>query len=203
MSAGLIANILISTSSLAHSVESKPVLVFRIVNSVHVPGEVLVHAEQHVENIYGKSGIRVEWLTGNSIPETMNKARRILLTILLVSDDVALRLGRPDHETGFAISSNGKGARCAYVFAKRARHQSDMAARLGLLTEEQADGLILGYVIAHEAGHLMLPPSSHTITGIMRPKMDMTSVELALQGRLLFQPEQSKLIRAALMAQSQ
>ena len=48
----------------------------------------------------------------------------------------------------------------------------------------------------------MLPPGSHTINGIMRAKMDMASVELALQGRLAFQPEQSKLIQAALMTQS-
>jgi hypothetical protein len=202
MAAGIIANTLISTNSLAHSVEPKPVLVFRIVNSAHVPGEVLAHAGDHVENIFGKSGIRVQWLTGNNTPATMNSTWRIQLTILLVPEDMALRLGRPDHETGFAISSNGKGARCAYVFVGRARNQADMAARLGLLTDAQADGLILGYVIAHEAGHLMLPPGSHTITGIMRAKMDMASIELALQGRLIFQPEQTQFMQTALMTQS-
>jgi hypothetical protein len=32
--------------------------------------------------------------------------------------------------------------------------------------------------------------------------MDMESVDLAIQGRLVFQPEQSKLIQGTLMAQS-
>jgi hypothetical protein len=191
-----------STTTLADSIESKPVLVFRIVNSAQVSGEVLNQARQHTEKIYRKSGIRIEWLAGNDIPETLNGTRRLLLRIHLVSDDVARRLGRPDNETGFAISNDGQGARCAYVFVGRAGHQAEMVARLKSLKKESADGLVLGYVIAHEAAHLMLPHDSHAFTGIMRARMDMNSVELAVQGRLVFQPEQSKLIQTTLMIQS-
>jgi hypothetical protein len=201
--AGILSNVCMCTAILADSIESKLVLVFRIVNSAQVSEEVLNQAQQHAEKIYWKSGIRIEWLIGNEISETLVSNRRLTLRIHLVNDDVARRLRRPDHETGFAISNDGQGARCAYVFVERTEHQAEMVARLKSLNKERADALVLGYVIAHEAGHLMLAHDSHTITGIMRARMDMTSVELALQGRLLFQPEQSKLIQLALMAQSQ
>jgi hypothetical protein len=199
---GILANVCMSTATLADSIESKPVLVFRIVNSAQVSEEVLNQAQQHAEKIYRKSGIRIEWLTGNEIPETLVSTRRLLLRIHLVNDDVARRLRRPDNEAGFAISNDGQGARCAYVFVDRAEQQAEMVARLKSLKKERADALILGYVIAHEAGHLMLAHDSHTITGIMRARMDMSSLELAIQGRLMFQPEQSKSIQATLMAQS-
>jgi hypothetical protein len=49
----------------------------------------------------------------------------------------------------------------------------------------------------------MLADHSHTITGIMRNKMDMESVELAIQGRLAFQPAQSTFIQAVLARESE
>lgn len=202
MAAGIIAGFFISTACAADSFGSGPVLVFRIVNSAQVPDEVLAVAQKHVESIYRKSGVRTEWLTGPDLPD-LNSKKRLVLTILLVADDVARSARRPDRETGFAISHNGRGARRAYVFVGRAGHQSEMVARLESMAQEKADGLVLGCAIAHEAGHLMLPPDSHTFTGIMRPRMDMESVGLAIQGRLVFHPGHSKLIQAALMAQSE
>ena len=36
-------------------------------------------------------------------------------------------------------------------------------------------GTVLGMVIAHELGHLLLPPNSHAFAGIMRADLDLTS----------------------------
>ena len=33
---------------------------------------------------------------------------------------------------------------------------------------------LLGRVIAHEVGHLLLPPHSHSASGIMREKLDLS-----------------------------
>jgi hypothetical protein len=55
---------------------------------------------------------------------------------------------------------------------------------------------ILGCAIAHEVGHLLLGPSSHSGGGIMRGEWGPKELQLALMGRLLFASQQAKLIRA-------
>jgi hypothetical protein len=52
--------------------------------------------------------------------------------------------------------------------------------------------LILGYVIAHELGHLLLPPHSHSATGIMRPTLNLDGDAGTL--RVSFTTEQAELI---------
>jgi hypothetical protein len=58
-------------------------------------------------------------------------------------------------------------------------------------------GDALGYVIAHEIGHLLLPAGSHSGTGIMREHLEP---QLVLLNRLAFLSEEASLIRAALAA---
>jgi len=55
---------------------------------------------------------------------------------------------------------------------------------------------ILGCVIAHEIGHLLLGPKSHYGIGIMQPRWSLPQVRQGLMGVLRFTPEQSERIRA-------
>ena len=59
--------------------------------------------------------------------------------------------------------------------------------------------MILGDVIAHELGHLLLGTNSHSPVGIMCANWDQDYLRLALRGRQLFSPEQSALMRAAVV----
>ena len=52
--------------------------------------------------------------------------------------------------------------------------------------------MILGCVIAHELGHLLLGSNSHSDEGIMQPRWDPNQVRQLMMGTLLFTPEQSK-----------
>ena len=52
-------------------------------------------------------------------------------------------------------------------------------------------GDLLGVIMAHEIGHLLLPPGSHA-TGIMAPKLD----PFLKHGGLAFGPRQASMIRA-------
>jgi len=56
-------------------------------------------------------------------------------------------------------------------------------------------GLVLGHVIAHELGHLLLRRATHSIAGLMRSTLDL---QLAQQGRLLFTALEAQAIRAAI-----
>jgi hypothetical protein len=53
--------------------------------------------------------------------------------------------------------------------------------------------VVLGHVISHELGHLLLPPGSHAAVGIMRPAVDFRQIAVRR-----FTDEQSKLMRVAL-----
>lgn len=57
--------------------------------------------------------------------------------------------------------------------------------------------VILACVIAHELGHLLLGPRSHSQTGIMRGHWGRDELRLVVCGGLHFTPQQAKAIRAA------
>ena len=57
---------------------------------------------------------------------------------------------------------------------------------------------LLGHVMAHELGHLLLPHGAHSAAGLMRPALDRAQVRAAIAGLLTFTPDQAALIRARL-----
>jgi hypothetical protein len=59
---------------------------------------------------------------------------------------------------------------------------------------------ILGSVMAHELGHLLLGSNSHAPTGIMRARWQGEELGRAARGSLLFTAEQSEHMRAKLVA---
>jgi hypothetical protein len=56
--------------------------------------------------------------------------------------------------------------------------------------------IILGCVIAHEVGHLLLGSNSHSGSGVMQPRWEPKQIQQAMMGTLHFTPEQAKLIQA-------
>ena len=74
----------------------------------------------------------------------------------------------------------------------------EYAARLAVEEEYVEFGArtILGCVIAHELGHLLLGSNSHSSSGIMQSPWGRRQVREALTGTLLFTTEQAKRMRA-------
>jgi hypothetical protein len=62
---------------------------------------------------------------------------------------------------------------------------------------EQDVARVLGYAMAHEMGHLVLPRSAHSPSGIMRPAWDGDDRHIA-SGSLQFTAEQASAIRVKL-----
>jgi len=62
------------------------------------------------------------------------------------------------------------------------------------------EGDLLGYVIAHELGHLLLGPDSHSGSGLMHGVWQFADLRQAAQGRLRFRREESQRLQARLQS---
>jgi len=79
----------------------------------------------------------------------------------------------------------------AHIFVGRAE---SLAAGASLPAD-----VILGTVIAHEIGHLLLGTNSHSSKGIMRGQWEGSDLREAGEGKLGFTSEQARRLRAGLM----
>jgi hypothetical protein len=91
-----------------------------------------------------------------------------------------------DNAFGFAILPS-----LASVYFDRAAY---LASSSGVAHPELR--IILGRIIAHEIGHLLLGPNSHAVGGVMQERWGRRQVDQALMGWMLFLPEQSQVMRA-------
>ena len=59
-------------------------------------------------------------------------------------------------------------------------------------------GHVLGIALAHEMGHVLLPPPSHSATGIMQASWEGDDLRHALLGDVAFTEQQSVMMRERL-----
>ena len=62
---------------------------------------------------------------------------------------------------------------------------------------------LLGHAMAHEVGHLLLGPNSHSRDGIMRPQWNPDDLRVIARASLRFPPEQAERLRGACLRRIQ
>jgi len=98
---------------------------------------------------------------------------------------------------GYTLPTNkGRIGRTANIFYARVFDMAFYGPVAGGF--ETAQGIILGHVIAHEIGHILLGPGSHSETGIMSFPWGRKQLVDASRGLLLFTPEQARNILSKL-----
>jgi hypothetical protein len=58
------------------------------------------------------------------------------------------------------------------------------------------EGDLLGYVVVHELGHLLLGLDSHSAEGVMRGKWDFAALQQAARGTLIFSASEAERMRS-------
>lgn len=155
-----------------------------------LPPDVLAQAKTVVSKVFAGIGVDAAWMDVAEFTREMpseNAARQAfvhsVVQVNVISPDMHKMLGRKNGVLGGA----GSGTRRVWIAFERIQE----AARLA-----QADvSDVLGYVIAHEIGHVLMPPGGHALTGLMRHGVDLT---LIAHNRLSFLAGEARLIRAAL-----
>ena len=166
-------------------------LTVAIYDSAALPPPVLERAKGVATEIYGRIAVSVTWLAGPQV------AAAVPTTTAACPDSptplIHLRLlgrsanpHRPTGDLGFAAS----GGTLASVLVEPVAY---VAKRKSLEV-----GDLLGVVMAHEIGHLLLPPHSHS-TGIMAPNIDLFLID---RGGPSFDQRQASMIRARIAAMS-
>jgi hypothetical protein len=157
-----------------------------------VPIEIRTRAKGETIRIFDSAGVDVVWVDvgpGCKVPSI----ERSFIVVIIHEPPEAWNKRRA---AGFAPIRTGAHRR-AYVFYDRVVAAAKASTTNHVL---ESTGIILGHVVAHELGHLLLPGDAHSINGIMRNQWNNRLSEEAAAGRLVFTPDQSKLIRRELQA---
>lgn len=146
-------------------------------------------AEADVAAVYRKAGMTTvfehDWIDMAAAERPMD------VTIIAITGRASLTaaasFGVASDALAFVPGAAGNQGRLVYVFDDRVRA---LSSRSGI-----PYNVLLGRVLAHEVGHVLLPFNSHSLTGIMRETIDSTSRQIDF-----FTDSQARLMRARLLS---
>jgi hypothetical protein len=170
--------------------EASTAIMVKIYNYSQASPAMLKRAEREAGRILGEAGVLAVWLECPVGPSTVSPQKpcqkapedtKIELRVL----GAPIRNKSRDTVFGFTIHPVLASVYYEHV-VRRAKNDN---VEFDIPT-------ILGCVIAHELGHLLLGPKGHSDTGIMRSPWKRNQIQQLMTGTLLFTTGQSKLIRA-------
>lgn len=170
--------------------ENVPEMLVRVINYAQVPSDSLNAAEREAGRIFSAAGLLTRWVNCSgkgSATDTLNPCNQPLSTNEIVLRLISKSPREPyrDSVFGFAVVPVVASVyvNCAVRGMKRDNAEFEVP-------------VILGSVIAHEIGHLMLGLNSHSVSGIMQKRWERRQLQLVMMGNLLFTGGQGKLMRA-------
>ncbi len=169
-----------------------PSVTIAIYDDVQLSQRVLTEAENEATKVYQRAGIVMSWiecklkadaqpdLRCQASPSRINLQLRIIRRTSKSSDDIF----------GVAfLSAEGTGVYSDVFYDSVEKLNRDW--HVGLAR-------VLGHVMAHELGHLLLGSNAHSRQGIMCPRWHGEELHRASMGAFLFSPEQSRFMRERL-----
>lgn len=165
-----------------------PTLILEVTDLTGAAETDLEQAMAQTKKVFDGIGVRVVWSTvgGGSDP---CDCRGVRLSVRLLSPFLVRELTKQGVKKAVLGSASTPEA-LAYIYTERV---------MALAAERRMDErILLGLVIAHEVGHLVLPGKGHARTGIMTEGIDTDPLGL----RPRFTPREGRSIRALLQAKA-
>ena len=169
------------TPCLAQGSDPDPVIVITVENPSNLEVPALERAQELATGIFERAGVSLRWT-----PDETTEPDRKLTVVLTMS--TAVRPGLGSDAMG-VTPSPGDGTRgtMAYVFLDKVRSFA-ASHRLSVAP-------VLACALAHEIGHLLLPPNAHRPDSVMRGGWHPALFPPRAPGILGFPPDQAKLLR--------
>jgi hypothetical protein len=163
---------------------------------------LLAKAEREAATILHRAGVGVAWVDcplspadSANYPTCLEPVGTTDFAVKVLAARETERFSSHHDALGQALECSRKQAGCAaYVFYRDVLQ----LAREGDAAEYQ----LLGHALAHEVGHLLLGPNSHSPTGIMRANWSRPDVQMMARAYLFFTEEQSRRLRDEVLARN-
>ena len=176
------------------------VLTVRVYNYAGMEKRILAEAQRQAASILNRAGAKTDWI-GCAVSATQVRsepgcAKPLAgpeVVLKLLSHAMARKGKQPANTFGFAVPTSPAGLGSAYIFVKEA----EQLAFYGPFSVgyDAARAVVLGHVIAHEIGHLLLGPGSHSRTGIMSCPWSQAELKQIATTHLSFTDGQAVAIR--------
>jgi hypothetical protein len=174
----------------------------RVYNYAALDPGILLAAQKRTAAVLNAAGIAAQWAGCPVLPAATGKVQGCAMPVggtdivLNLLWDATARQAQTAETFGFAVPTTPTGLGNAYVFIRRAE-------RLALegpfsVGYEHARATVLGHVIAHEIGHLLLGPGKHSLAGLMSARWSENEIKQLAKGYLPFAREEASLIRSRL-----
>jgi hypothetical protein len=168
-------------------------ITINIYNDAILQERALLKAQQEAARIFKKAGIEARLINCKTLKPGQTPDPSCLLPMSPTHLSLRIVPWKPpleDSSFGVAFLSNSSTSTYSDVFYPLI---DDLCRDF-----EANRSLVLGDVMAHEIGHLLLG-HAHSLAGIMRPKWRSQELEQVAHGTLLFTADQARIIRARLI----
>jgi hypothetical protein len=172
-----------------HAIPDRPRIVLAVCNEAAVTASILSLARQTTEGVFDRARIGVTWVPcGHAAAKTVEGAA-LIVQALLATDQHGASRAAPPRILGMVVRGDGaeEGIWALTSRIVRAAAQQHVDA-----------GFVLGSVIAHEIGHLLLPRRQHSDGGLMVVAWTHDDFVRASQGILQFAAADAVRLRASL-----
>ena len=174
-----------------------PAITVRVYPYARLSSADLTAAENVASRIFKWTGVELTWVDcparsqqARQNPACQNSNTPTELSLRLIADFPEL----PEPIMGYSVPiPPPQHGYLVGIALERARERLREAPELTL-------GELLGHVIAHEIGHLLLGTENHSSSGLMQAYWDPRQLQLALGGLLNFSARQAEAIRADVQA---
>ena len=154
-------------------------------DSASVAEPTLEQAREFAAGVFHAAGIEIDGASEASSCAAGSSARAFCVQVLLRPHHPQFEPGKV-RTMGVALAADANRA-VVSVYLDAVAY---VARRYG-----QPIGKVLGIALAHEIGHVLLPPPSHSTSGIMRASWEGDALRHAISGDIAFTARQAALMR--------
>jgi hypothetical protein len=176
-----------------------PTLTIRLFNYAEAPAVLLDAAAEIGGQIFSRAGIDTVWVICAKSPDQPRHPScdespgKSVVYVNILNREMSAKLGTDPDAFGLAFTSDIEFGQFATVFYHRVDE----------LERRWARDAVMGHILAHEIGHLLLGFGGHARHGIMSPRWTKAKLMEAEHGSLNFDKSRARRMRQQVLARAE